>query len=164
MVIVITWVAIPVCNLRKLELHPLLSIIYTNSSELVLDRIAQLDCDRPIFYKGNVCDCELLKCIFSEHCINSVIHFAGLKLVGESVSQPLNYFEHNVYESLVLAPDHSLQSQVCTNKPALQLYIGNFLQGTLGRGQTTYNNNSGITLETHFLPDSPNHLNWPQGF
>lgn len=64
----------------------------------------------------------------------------------------------------LIAPDHSLQLQVSTNKPALQLYTGNFLQGTPGRGQTRYKNNSGIALETQFLPDSPNHLNWPQGF
>lgn len=76
-----------------------------NSSELVLDRIAQLDCNRPTFYKGDVCDRELLKRIFSEHDINSVIHFAGLKSVGESVSQPLSYFENNVHGSLVLADE-----------------------------------------------------------
>lgn len=78
-----------------------------NSSELVLDRIAQLDCERPIFYKGDVRDRELLKRIFSEHDIESVIHFAGLKSVGESVSQPLSYFENNVYGSLVLADEMS---------------------------------------------------------
>lgn len=78
-----------------------------NSSELVLDRIAQLDCDRPTFYKGDVCDRELLKRIFSDHDIDSVIHFAGLKSVGESVSQPLNYFENNVHGSLVLADEMS---------------------------------------------------------
>ncbi len=76
-----------------------------NSSELVLDRIAQLKCGTPAFYKGDIRDRELLKKIFSEHDICTVIHFAGLKAVGESVTQPLNYFENNVHGSLVLADE-----------------------------------------------------------
>ena len=76
-----------------------------NSSELVLDRIAQLNGGTPTFYKGDVRDRALLKQIFSEHDISSVIHFAGLKAVGESVEQPLNYFENNVHGSLVLADE-----------------------------------------------------------
>lgn len=61
------------------------------------------------------------------------------------------------------APDRSLQLQVSTNKPALHLYTGNFLAGTPGRSSTIYKTNSGIALETQFLPDSPNHLAWSQG-
>ena len=60
------------------------------------------------------------------------------------------------------APDMSLQLQVSTNKPAIHVYTGNFLQGTPGRGDYIYENHSGIALETQFLPDSPNHLDWPQ--
>lgn len=76
-----------------------------NSSELVLDRVAQLECATPAFYKGDIRDRALLKQIFSDHDISSVIHFAGLKAVGESVEQPLNYFENNVHGSLVLADE-----------------------------------------------------------
>ena len=60
------------------------------------------------------------------------------------------------------APDMSLQLQVCTNKPAIHVYTGNFLQGTPGRGKYVYENNAGIALETQYLPDSPNNLLWPQ--
>lgn len=60
------------------------------------------------------------------------------------------------------APDDSLQLSVITDMPAIHIYTGNFLQGTQGRKGTVYNNNAGIALETQFLPDSPNHLKWPQ--
>jgi len=76
-----------------------------NSSELVLQRIAQMDCGTPVFYKGDIRDRELLQRIFSDHEISAVIHFAGLKSVGESVQQPLNYFENNVHGSLVLVDE-----------------------------------------------------------
>jgi len=62
----------------------------------------------------------------------------------------------------LIAPDDSLQLRVITDMPAIHLYTGNFLQGTPGRDKTIYNNNAGIALETQFLPDSPNHLQWPQ--
>ncbi|MEI6893803.1 MAG: UDP-glucose 4-epimerase GalE [Colwellia sp.] len=76
-----------------------------NSSELVLDKIAQLNSVTPALYKGDIRDRDLLQQIFREHDIRSVIHFAGLKSVGESVSQPLNYFDNNVHGSLVLADE-----------------------------------------------------------
>jgi UDP-glucose 4-epimerase len=76
-----------------------------NSSEQVLDRINQLEGEAPTFYKGDIRDRELLQRVFNEHEITSVIHFAGLKAVGESVEQPLTYFENNVHGSLVLADE-----------------------------------------------------------
>jgi len=60
------------------------------------------------------------------------------------------------------APDRSLQLNVSTNKPALHLYTGNFLQGTPGRGSENYGCNAGVALETQYLPDAPNNLHWPQ--
>ncbi|GLS91102.1 aldose 1-epimerase [Psychromonas marina] len=60
------------------------------------------------------------------------------------------------------APDASLQLQVKTNKPAMQLYTGNFLLGTPGRATRVYENNAGIALETQYLPDAPNNPQWPQ--
>ncbi|WP_432453547.1 UDP-glucose 4-epimerase GalE [Agarivorans sp. QJM3NY_29] len=74
-----------------------------NSKPEVLLRIARLSGHKPMFYEGDVRDRRLLDQIFSEHQIESVIHFAGLKAVGESVLKPFEYYDNNVYGSLVLA-------------------------------------------------------------
>lgn len=73
-----------------------------NSKETVLDRIEKLTDVRPVFYKGDIRDRTFLDQVFSEHSIDSVIHFAGLKAVGESVEQPLKYYDDNVHGTLVL--------------------------------------------------------------
>lgn len=62
----------------------------------------------------------------------------------------------------VFAPDNSMIMKVYTNKPALQLYTGNWLAGTPNRLGGEYADFAGIALETQFLPDSPNHLGWDQ--
>lgn len=67
-----------------------------NSHEEVLDRIAQIAGRRPVFYRGDILDGELLARIFSEQKIDAVVHFAGLKAVGESVEKPLFYYQNNV--------------------------------------------------------------------
>ena len=54
------------------------------------------------FYKGDVRDTELLNKIFSSHDIDSVIHFAGYKAVGESTQKPLEYYDNNINSTLVL--------------------------------------------------------------
>lgn len=56
--------------------------------------------------------------------------------------------------------DQQVTMKVLTDKPALQLYTGNFLAGTPKREGGTYANYSGIALETQFLPDAPNHPEW----
>ncbi|MGB5446177.1 MAG: UDP-glucose 4-epimerase GalE, partial [Psychromonas sp.] len=66
-------------------------------------RIEALTGQKPIFYQGDVRDRAILEKIFSEHKITSVIHFAGLKAVGESVVKPLEYYDNNVHGSLLLA-------------------------------------------------------------
>ncbi|SLM63798.1 MULTISPECIES: galactose-1-epimerase [Dickeya] len=58
--------------------------------------------------------------------------------------------------------DNRVQMQVYTSAPALQLYTGNFLAGTPSREGGCYANHAGVALESEFLPDSPNHPNWPQ--
>ncbi|MBK0004338.1 galactose-1-epimerase [Erwinia sp. S38] len=58
--------------------------------------------------------------------------------------------------------DGQLQLKVFTTAPALQLYSGNYLAGTPAREQGVYNAFQGIALESEFLPDSPNHPEWPQ--
>lgn len=54
------------------------------------------------FYKGDVRDAELLNKIFTNHDIDSVIHFAGYKAVGESTQKPLEYYDNNINSTLVL--------------------------------------------------------------
>ncbi|MDX2321289.1 MAG: UDP-glucose 4-epimerase GalE [Moritella sp.] len=74
----------------------------SNSSEVVLTKIEALTGNIPVFYQGDIRDKKILEKIFSEHDISSVIHFAGLKAVGESVAKPLEYYDNNVNGSLVL--------------------------------------------------------------
>ncbi|HGM5493254.1 TPA: galactose-1-epimerase [Serratia fonticola] len=58
--------------------------------------------------------------------------------------------------------DGKVGMTVYTTAPALQLYSGNFLGGTPARDGGTYQNYAGVALESEFLPDSPNHPEWPQ--
>lgn len=74
----------------------------SNSSEEALRRVTQITGKTVTFYQGDVLDSALLDSIFEQHDIESVIHFAGLKAVGESVSQPLKYYQNNVTGTLVL--------------------------------------------------------------
>jgi len=63
-----------------------------NSSKASLERVAVITGKAPKFYLADMRDKSALERVFSEHCIDSVIHFAGLKAVGESVSMPLHYY------------------------------------------------------------------------
>ncbi|AOV96275.1 galactose-1-epimerase [Edwardsiella hoshinae] len=60
------------------------------------------------------------------------------------------------------ADDERVRLQVYTNAPALQLYSGNYLAGTPDRAGGHYSDYAGVALECAFLPDSPNHPEWPQ--
>lgn len=75
---------------------------FSNSKPLALDRVAQLTGTRPTLVQGDVRDGALLRQLLREHGIEAVMHFAGLKSVGESVAQPLEYFDNNVQGSLSL--------------------------------------------------------------
>ncbi len=73
-----------------------------NSSEIALQRVEQITGKSVTFYRGDINDAELLAQIFAENSIDAVIHFAGLKAVGESSEKPLEYYQNNVSGSLVL--------------------------------------------------------------
>ncbi|OOF67699.1 UDP-glucose 4-epimerase GalE [Rodentibacter caecimuris] len=73
-----------------------------NASEKSLERVAKITGKQVKFYQGDVLDSSLLQQIFSENQISAVIHFAGLKAVGESVQKPAEYYMNNVTGSLVL--------------------------------------------------------------
>ena len=68
----------------------------SNSSQEAIKRVEKIINKKITFIKGDIRDKELLRKIFSENEIDSVIHFAGLKAVGESVEKPLIYYENNV--------------------------------------------------------------------
>jgi UDP-glucose 4-epimerase len=73
-----------------------------NSEEESLIRVQKIAGKTLKFYEGDVCDCSLLKEIFDENEIDAVIHFAGLKAVGESVKIPLRYYQNNIGSTLAL--------------------------------------------------------------
>ncbi|MBN1537531.1 MAG: UDP-glucose 4-epimerase GalE [Anaerolineales bacterium] len=74
----------------------------SNSKEESLHRIAALAKKAPVFYQVDICDREAMQDVFKRHDIEAVVHFAGLKAVGESVSIPLRYYQNNVTGTLVL--------------------------------------------------------------
>lgn len=89
-------------QLIKAGYSPIILDNLCNSKASVLERINTLTGKTPILYQGDIRDRALLDKIFQEHNVHSVIHFAGLKAVGESVNKPMEYYDNNVYGSLVL--------------------------------------------------------------
>jgi UDP-glucose 4-epimerase len=79
-----------------------------NSKVSVLNRIEQISGKSPKFINGDIRDRTVLKKLFDQHNIHSIIHFAGLKAVGESVAKPELYYNNNVYGSLVLIEEMAL--------------------------------------------------------
>jgi UDP-glucose 4-epimerase len=73
-----------------------------NSSSEVIARIKRITGQQVQFVQGDVRDAELLNALFAEHRFGAVIHFAGLKSVGESVDEPILYYQNNVAGSLSL--------------------------------------------------------------
>ncbi|HEZ6761341.1 TPA: UDP-glucose 4-epimerase GalE [Neisseria meningitidis] len=76
-----------------------------NSSINILPRLKTITGQEIPFYQGDIRDREILRRIFAENRIDSVIHFAGLKAVGESVAEPMKYYDNNVSGSLVLVEE-----------------------------------------------------------
>lgn len=83
-------------------IEPIIFDNLTNSKPAVLERIKKLTGKLPVFYRGDIREEALLDLVFEEHDIKAVIHFAGLKAVGESVDQPVKYYENNVSGTLSL--------------------------------------------------------------
>ena len=74
----------------------------SNSEPSVVQRIERISGHRLMFFEGDVRDRELLRRIFSGPSVDAVIHFAGLKAVGESAVQPLRYYDCNIGSTLAL--------------------------------------------------------------
>lgn len=75
---------------------------FSNSKHAVLDRIGRITGRRPGFVQLDIRDRTAMRTLFAEHHFDAVIHFAGLKSVGESVALPMRYYDNNVLGSLVL--------------------------------------------------------------
>lgn len=73
-----------------------------NASEKSLQRVQELTGKPVTFYRADLRDREMLERIFSKERVEAVIHFAGLKAVGESVAKPLEYYHNNITGTLVL--------------------------------------------------------------
>ena len=73
-----------------------------NSKIETIDKIEKITGKKPKFYQVDLCEKELVKKIFEENKIDAVIHFAGLKAVGESVKKPVLYYQNNLISTLNL--------------------------------------------------------------
>lgn len=74
----------------------------SNSSEESLSRVEQITGTRPRFVKGDICDRVAMSAVFDSEKYDAVIHFAGLKAVGESVAKPWEYYDNNITGTLIL--------------------------------------------------------------
>ena len=75
---------------------------FINSEPIVLDKIKEITKKDFKFYEVDILDKEKLETVFKENNITEVIHFAGLKAVGESVEKPIEYYHNNITGTLVL--------------------------------------------------------------
>lgn len=86
-----------------------------NSSRESMERVMEITGKRLTFYEADLLDRDALEQIFDEEAIDAVIHFAGLKAVGESVGKPLEYYHNNITGTLVLCDvmrNHGVKSIV----------------------------------------------------
>lgn len=82
--------------------RPIIVDNLSNAKEGVLGRIEIIEGSTPTFYKADCCDEEAMRAIFQKEKIDAVIHFAGYKAVGESVSKPLEYYENNIGSAITV--------------------------------------------------------------
>ncbi len=120
---------------------------FSNSSPVVIDRIAQITGHRPAVVEADLRDPDAVELAFRTHAPDAVIHFAGLKAVGESVAQPLRYYRHNLTSTFVLLDAmqrHDVRILVFSSsatvygeqQPTPYREDGGFLDATSPYGQT----------------------------
>lgn len=73
-----------------------------NANKKALDRVEEITGKKVIFYETDICDREGMNAIFEKEAVDAVIHFAGLKAVGESVAKPIEYYQNNLAGTLTL--------------------------------------------------------------
>jgi UDP-glucose 4-epimerase len=86
-----TWLALQEAGFRVVGIDD-----FSNSSPRVLERLATLGGQAPVFEEVDVCDPAALDGVFARHAIDAVVHFAAFKAVGESAQKPLAYYANNV--------------------------------------------------------------------
>jgi len=86
-----TWLALLAAGYRVVGVDN-----FSNSSPKVLDRLAELSGQTPLFEKLDVCDGAALDAVFNEYKPAAVVHFAAFKAVGESTAKPLSYYRNNL--------------------------------------------------------------------
>jgi UDP-glucose 4-epimerase len=91
-----------VVQLLEAGLEPVIIDNFSNAKPSVLDRIEEITGIRPSCVHGDIRNRTLLDRLFADHHIDSVIHFAGKKAVGESVAKPVEYYDNNVCGTIVL--------------------------------------------------------------
>ncbi len=91
-----------VVELIEAGYDPIIVDDLSNSKEEVINRIERITGKRPIFYRVSLLEEELFEEIFRKENIDGVIHFAGFKAVGESVLEPLKYYNNNLNSTLIL--------------------------------------------------------------
>jgi len=106
-----------------------------NSKASAIDRVEQITGVRPAFVNGDIRDSALLDKLFSAHSISAVIHFAGLKAVGESVQLPLSYYDNNVHGSVNL-----LQAM---KRAGVKTFV-------FSSSATVYGNPQSLPIQEHF--------------
>jgi aldose 1-epimerase len=100
------------------------------------------------------------------------LDFTAPHAIGERIAQVEGGYDHNfvlrggggalALAARVFEPSSGRVLEIFTDQPAIQLYSGNFLDGTVkGKGGTVYQKHFGFCLETQHFPDSPNHGNFP---
>ena len=86
-----TWLALQAAGYRVVGVDN-----FSNSSPKVLERLAELSGQTPLFEKLDVCDGAALDAVFNEYKPAAVVHFAAFKAVGESTAKPLSYYRNNL--------------------------------------------------------------------
>ncbi len=82
--------------------HVVVADDLSNSFPEAIDAVAEITGTRPVFERGDLCRRDFVAQLFTAHRIEAVMHFAGLKAVGESVEQPLRYYRNNLVSTMNL--------------------------------------------------------------
>jgi len=86
-----TWLALQAAGFKVVGIDN-----FSNSSPEVLERLARLSGEAPVFERADICDEQALERVFATHKPAAVVHFAAFKAVGESTAQPLAYYRNNL--------------------------------------------------------------------
>ncbi len=112
----------------------------SNASEKALDRVSKITGKPAKFYKADILDRDALNDIFDKETIESCIHFAGLKAVGESVVKPWEYYENNIAGTLTLVDvmrKHNVKNIIFSSSATVYGYVYIPITEECPKGQCT---------------------------